>query len=260
MSPERYSQNSKRAVAQSECTISSAGVRRETYCKQRGVVIEPKALRECDGRSVGHECLVHDELVQLQSPLHHGAHQALAVPVTSMFRVGDDAGVDRVARTRSKLTESNDFRFMKRRPYIRVLGADATMFPLFIGTRGLQSPNRFRFGFHEAPYVIGRDRTEALRRQPTLERGPDALPRSRTQYPTCRDMREKLFRGGRAAFIFEPSDPVGRRRNHGGVSANEEPDPAIVIELCMRRHDDARILKDRNGYAEKPRPIRVDEA
>ena len=40
-----------------------AGVQRETHRKQRGVVIEAKVPRERNGRSIGHERLVQDELL-----------------------------------------------------------------------------------------------------------------------------------------------------------------------------------------------------
>ena len=180
------------------------------------------------------------------------------MPAASVFRVCDDAGVDRIARVRSELTESNDLRSLKGRTDIRPDGIDSAVLPLFMGTRGLEGLNAFRFGLRKAPHAVGSDRAEVFCGQPTLKRWPDDLARGGTQRPTCRGRGEKLFRGSRATFLPKPSNPFGWSRNHCGVSANEEPDPTIAAELSMRRNDDAGTLQRRSGHAEKPRPVRVD--
>ncbi len=180
------------------------------------------------------------------------------MPVASVFRVCDDAGVYRIARAGSKLTESNDLRSLKRPPHIRPGRVDPTVLPLFMGTRGLEGPNAFRFGLRKAPHAVGSDRAEVFCGQPTLKRWPDDLARGGTQRPACRGWGEKLLRGSRATALRKTTNPFGWSRNHCGVSANEEPDPTIAAELSMRRNDDAGTLQRRSGHAEKPRPVRVD--
>ncbi len=178
------------------------------------------------------------------------------MPEASVFRVCDDAGVNCIAWAGSELTESNYFRSLKRCPYIRPDGVDSAVLPLFMGTRGLEGPNAFRFGLRKAPHAVGSDRAEGFCGQPTLKRWPDDLHRGGTQPPTCRGWGEKLFRGSRATFLLKPSDPFGWSRNYSGVSANEKPDSTIAAELSMRCNDDAGTLQRRSGHAEIPRPVR----